>query len=42
MMSIVLASAGGWLIGMGGLTITVTRSDYLTLAQAKGLSQLRL
>ena len=42
LMSIVLASAGGWLIGMRSMTITVTRSDYLTLAQAKGLSQLRI
>ena len=41
-MSIVLASAGGWLIGMRSMTITVTRSDYLTLARAKGLSQLRV
>lgn len=41
-MSIVLASAGGWLIGMRSMTITVTRSDYLTLAHAKGLSQLRI
>lgn len=41
-MSIVLASAGGWLIGMRSMTITVTRSDYLTLAKAKGLSQLRI
>ena len=41
-MSIVLASAGGWLIGMRSMTITVTRSDYLVLAQAKGLSQIRI
>jgi peptide/nickel transport system permease protein len=41
-MSIVLASAGGWLIGMRGMTITVTQTDYLTLAKAKGLSQLRI
>ena len=42
LMSIVLASAGSWIIGMRSMTITVTRSDYLTLAQAKGLSQLRI
>ena len=41
-MSIVLASAGGWLIGLCSMTITVTRSDYLVLAQAKGRSQLRI
>ena len=41
-MSIVLASTGSWLIGMRSMTITVTRSDYLTLAKAKGLSQLRI
>lgn len=41
-MSILLASVGGWLIGMRSMTITVTRSDYLTLAKAKGLSQLRI
>ena len=40
--SIILASAGGWLIGMRSMVITVTKSDYLTLAQAKGLSQLRI
>ena len=42
MLSIILASAGSWLIGMRSMTVTVTRSDYLTLAQAKGLSQLRI
>ena len=40
--SIILASAGGWLISMRSMTITVTRSDYLTLAKAKGLSQMRI
>ena len=40
--SIVLTSAGGWLMGMRSMTLTVTKSDYLTLAKAKGLSQLRI
>ena len=40
--SIILASAGGWLVGMRSMVVTVTKSDYLTLAQAKGLSQWRI
>ncbi len=35
--SIVLASIGGWILSMRGLTVSVMGEDYLTLARAKGL-----
>jgi peptide/nickel transport system permease protein len=41
-LSIVLASAGGWAIGMRGLMVSVLGEDYLTLAEAKGLPQRRI
>ncbi len=36
-LSIVLASIGGWILSMRGLTVSVMGEDYLTLARAKGL-----
>ncbi len=41
-MSIVLTSMGGWALGMRGMMITTDGEDYMLLAQAKGLSPLRL
>lgn len=35
--SIVLAATGGWMLGMRAMMIGVLGSDYLTLAEAKGL-----
>ena len=36
-LSIVLASIGGWVLNMRGLTVSVMGEDYLNLARAKGL-----
>jgi len=36
-LSIILASIGGWILSMRGLTVSVMGEDYLTLARAKGL-----
>jgi peptide/nickel transport system permease protein len=41
-LSIVLASMGGWAIGMRGMMITVQGEDYMTFAEAKGLKNWRL
>jgi peptide/nickel transport system permease protein len=38
-LSIILASAGGWALGMRGMMVTVQGEDFLTLAEAKGLPQ---
>lgn len=40
--SIVLASLGGWLLGMRNNMIGVLAEDYVTMAQAKGLSPKRV
>ena len=40
--TIVLASLGGWILGMRNMMITVLDEDYVTVAQAKGLSQRRV
>lgn len=40
--SIVLASLGGWLLGMRNNMIGVLSEDYITMAQAKGLSPKRV
>lgn len=40
--SIVLAAVGGWMLGMRAMMIGVLESDYLTLAEAKGLSPRRI
>lgn len=40
--SIVLATLGGWMLGMRGTLVGVLGSDFLTLAEAKGLSRRRI
>ena len=40
--TIVLASLGGWVLGMRNMMITVLDEDYITVAQAKGLSPRRV
>lgn len=37
-LTIVVASLGGWILGMRNMMITVLDEDYVTVAQAKGLS----
>jgi peptide/nickel transport system permease protein len=41
-LSLVLASIGGWMLGMRGMMVTVLGSDFLTLARAKGLKGRRI
>jgi peptide/nickel transport system permease protein len=41
-LSIVLAQIGAWAIGMRGMLVSVLGEDYITLAEAKGLSQRRI
>jgi peptide/nickel transport system permease protein len=41
-LSIVLAAIGGWMLGMRAMMVGVLENDYLTLAEAKGLSQRRI
>lgn len=41
-LSIILASTGGWAIGMRGMMVTVQGEDYMTFAEAKGLKNRRL
>ncbi|PZR55042.1 ABC transporter permease [Xylanimonas oleitrophica] len=41
-LTIVLASLGGWVLGMRNMMITVLDEDYVTVAQAKGLSNRRV
>lgn len=40
--SIVVASLGGWILGMRNTMIGVLSEDYITMAQAKGLSERRV
>jgi peptide/nickel transport system permease protein len=40
--SIVIASLGGWAIGMRGMMINTLGEDYVILAQARGLSPRRI
>ncbi len=40
--SIVLVSVGGWMLGMRNAMISTLAEDYITMAQAKGLSQGRI
>ncbi len=40
--AIVLASVGGWVLGMRNTMIGVLSEDYITMAQAKGLSPWRV
>ncbi len=41
-LTIVFASLGGWILGMRNMMVTVLDEDYVTVAQAKGLSQKRV
>ena len=41
-LTIVVASIGGWLLGMRNMMITTLNEDYVLLAEAKGLSRLRV
>ncbi|MFF2272922.1 ABC transporter permease [Agromyces sp. NPDC058136] len=38
-LTIVVASLGGWILGMRNMMITVLDEDYITVAQAKGLPE---
>jgi peptide/nickel transport system permease protein len=40
--AIVLTAIGGWMLGMRAMMITVSGSDYLTLAEVKGLRERRI
>lgn len=41
-LSIVLAAIGGWMLGMRALMVSVIGSDFMILAEAKGLSPRRI
>jgi peptide/nickel transport system permease protein len=41
-LSIVLSAIGGWMLGMRAMMVGVLENDYLTLAEAKGLSPRRI
>ncbi|MBL8028006.1 MAG: ABC transporter permease [Fibrobacteres bacterium] len=41
-LSIVVCSMGSWALGMRGMMITTAGEDYVTLAEAKGLSSARI
>ncbi|WP_448630917.1 ABC transporter permease [Cellulomonas soli] len=41
-LTIVLASLGGWILGMRNMMVTVLDEDYVTVAEAKGLSRRRV
>ncbi len=41
-LTIVLASLGGWILGMRNMMVTVLDEDYVTVAEAKGLSPRRV
>jgi peptide/nickel transport system permease protein len=38
-LTIVLSSVAGWILGMRNMMVTVSSEDYVTVAQAKGLSE---
>ncbi len=40
--TVVLVSLGGWMLGMRNTMISVLAEDYITMAEAKGLSQRRI
>lgn len=42
MITIVIASLGGWVLGMRNMMLTVLDEDYITVAQAKGLPNARV
>lgn len=41
-LTIVLSSVAGWILGMRNMMVTVSSEDYVTVAQAKGLSERRV
>ena len=41
-LTIVLASLGGWMLGMRNMMLTVLDEDYITVAQAKGMPNSRV
>ncbi len=41
-LTIILSSIAGWILGMRNMMVTVTSEDYVTVAQAKGLSERRV
>jgi peptide/nickel transport system permease protein len=41
-LTIVIASLGGWMLGMRNMMLTVLDEDYITVAQAKGLPNSRV
>lgn len=41
-LAIILASTGGWAIGMRGMLVTIQGEDYMTFGEAKGLKDWRL
>jgi peptide/nickel transport system permease protein len=41
-LTIIVASIGGWLIGMRNMMVTTLSEDYVRLAEAKGLSKRRV
>jgi peptide/nickel transport system permease protein len=42
MLLIVALTVGGWMLGMRNVMITTVQEDYVTMAQAKGLSDRRV
>ena len=41
-LTIIITSLGGWILGMRNMMVTVLDEDYITVAQAKGLSSKRV
>ncbi len=41
-LTIVVASLGGWVLGMRNMMLTVLDDDYITVAQAKGMPNKRV
>ena len=41
-LTIVVSSISGWILGMRNMMVTVSSEDYVTVAQAKGLSERRV
>lgn len=42
LLTIVIASLGGWMLGMRNMMLTVLDEDYITVAQAKGMPNQRV
>ncbi|QEO14620.1 ABC transporter permease [Agromyces intestinalis] len=41
-LTIIISSISGWILGMRNMVVTVSSEDYVTVAQAKGLSERRV